>query len=386
MDDKANPVTGGGATTPKPAQELRAQIADTRNHMSSTIEELHGRLNPVVLKDAALEQFHDASDTIKSELKSHLADAKEAMRSELAEARTALKREVREELHNATAAVREATIGKVEHMMDGARDKVRTTTTSMMDTVRANPIPAAMIGAGLAWLFFGGRKDRQHREARQYRDDRSMYGDIYSRGYQGGAYDAYPDDFGGDTATSSAPSGARELMSNAGRKVSDVAHGAVAGVGHLAHDAGAAVSNAARGVGESVSHLAHGARDQIGAGAQRVGAGVGAGAQWVGRNAAAMGHTAADGARRVQTRGAELYETNPLAIGAVAVALGAVVALAAPRTDLEDRYMGGARDQLTDRAQQFAHEAISKVESAASHAAESMSDTSRDNNSNRPNA
>ena len=385
MDDKANPVVGDGASAPKPAQELRAQIADTRHSMSSTIEELHGRLNPTVLKEQALEQFHDASDTIKSELKSHLADAKDAMRTELAEAKNALKREVREELHNASAAVREATIGKVEHMMDGARDRVRSTTTSVMGTVRANPIPAAMIGMGLAWLFLGGRKDRQHREARPYRDDRSMSRDLYGRGYQGGAYDAYPEDDGRDMSTASTAGGARELMSNAGRKVADVAHGAAAGVGHLAQDAGAAVSSAARGVGDTVSNLAHGARDQIGAGAQRVGAGVGAGAQWVGRGAAAMGHGAVDGARRVQTRGAELYQTNPLAIGAVALAVGTVVALAVPRTDVEDRYMGAARDQLTDRAQQFAHEAIGKVESAATHAAESMSEAGRDGE-NRPHA
>jgi ElaB/YqjD/DUF883 family membrane-anchored ribosome-binding protein len=45
---------------------------------------------------------------------------------------------------------------------------------------------------------------------------------------------------------------------------------------------------------------------------------------------------------------------NPLAAGAIAVAVGAVIGLAMPRTDVEDRAMGGTRDQAWAKARDVA--------------------------------
>lgn len=103
---------GGASAPPAPdAQEtdaealrLRADIAHTRENIGSTIEALQQRLNPAALAEQA------------------------------------------------TTAVREATIGKVEDMVHKAEDSIERTGYSLFDTVRENPIPAALAGFGIAWL------------------------------------------------------------------------------------------------------------------------------------------------------------------------------------------------------------------------------------------
>ena len=89
---------------------LRADIRETRERMSETLDELGTRLNPQRLK----------------------AQVKEN--------------------------IREATVGRVENMARNAADRVNETGHGMVDRIRANPIPAAMIGIGLGWLLFGGRR------------------------------------------------------------------------------------------------------------------------------------------------------------------------------------------------------------------------------------
>ena len=301
-------------------------------------------------------------------------NARETVRAELSEAKAAVKAEVREELAaarqkfnqelaDAKAAVREATIGKVEHMVQGAQDKVRTAGTSMMDTVRENPIPAALIGVGLAWLFLGRRSGRARPAHMMDRGPR--------RGVDGQfeGYDAYALGTGGDDSheglaarglhgvQNAATAGAHrvsELAQQAGRGVAGMASGAATTVSHLAHDAGSAVGNAAHGIGESVSHLAQGARSSIGAGASQLQQGAGN-----------LARGAASGARRVQTRSSEVYSMNPLAVGAAVLAVGAAVGLAMPRTHVEDEWMGSASDELMDRAEHLAHDALGKVGEAA---------------------
>src|SRR5688572_17165256 len=89
---------------------LRADIRETRERMSETLDELSERLHP-----------------------------------------TRLKNQVKEN-------IREATVGRVENMARNARDRVNETGHGIVDKIRENPIPAAMVGIGLGWLLFGGRR------------------------------------------------------------------------------------------------------------------------------------------------------------------------------------------------------------------------------------
>src|SRR6185503_13209531 len=155
MDDKPVALTKHSNGHADPAA-MRERIAHTRDEMSGTIEQLHGRLNPAVLKQQVIEQFHDAADTVKEELKTRLQDAKETLMAEFKEAKVTVRDDVLAEIDTVKVklndAVREATIGKVENMMRSAKQ-----------VVADNPIPAALTGLGLAWLFIEGRRSRSER-------------------------------------------------------------------------------------------------------------------------------------------------------------------------------------------------------------------------------
>jgi hypothetical protein len=88
--------------------EIRAEIEETRTEMGGTLNELGDRLEP-----------------------SHLVE-------------------------QAKENVREATIGRVENAAKGATDMV-------MDTIKQNPIPAAMAAAGLALLWANRSQDNAGR-------------------------------------------------------------------------------------------------------------------------------------------------------------------------------------------------------------------------------
>jgi hypothetical protein len=76
-------------------------------------------------------------------------------------------------------------------------------------------------------------------------------------------------------------------------------------------------------------------------------------------------------------RAQRLFWENPLAAGAVALALGAGLALAIPETPQENRLMGDARDQLVDRAQQTAQQLGQKVQAVAGEAVDSAKEEAR---------
>ena len=122
----------------------------------------------------------------------------------------------------------------------------------------------------------------------------------------------------------------------------------------LAQRAGEAVSGVADEVQQSASNLAAKAKDTV--------AGV---VDQTRQTAGYVADQAQYQSRRVEQRFNEAMRDNPLAIGAVALALGAAVGLAIPQTRKEDEWMGEARDSLVDKAQSVASEAIDKVQEVA---------------------
>jgi ElaB/YqjD/DUF883 family membrane-anchored ribosome-binding protein len=63
-------------------------------------------------------------------------------------------------------------------------------------------------------------------------------------------------------------------------------------------------------------------------------------------------------AERVRTGYDSLVREQPLALGAIGLAIGACLAAAAPRTRPEDELMGEASDRLSDQAKQIAKEQL----------------------------
>ena len=332
MGQDANQMS---ATSTDDPEVIAADIAQTRAEMSGTIDAIQQRLSPDALGEQAKEKVEDLTEQAKEAAREAVQEAKEAVRETLLEARD---------------NVREATIGRVETMVRNAGDTAQDTREGLMGTIRQNPVPAALVGIGLGWLWMnrqggssrrdGGRNERYYRGERYDRGERGAY--IATSYDRYGAADTYPRR-GGDEGDSG---GVRQA------------------VGNVAGQVGSAAGSAAGSVGETV-----------GSAASSVGETVGNAASAVGDTASNLASATQERAQRVEDRFGQAIQENPLAVGAVALAIGAAVGLALPQTQRENQLLGEARDTLVERAQDLAQETIGKVQSVASEAQGSVQES-----------
>lgn len=293
---------------------LRAEIRETRERMSETLDELGTRLNPA---------------RIKAEVKEN---------------------------------IREATVGRVENMARNAADRVNATGHGIVDRIRENPIPAAMVGIGLGWLLFGGR-----------RDDRTMWERSY---VQGGDWDGTTGYVG-------------DLSATTPRLMQDDANGGIGST--VSHDPTVVdrVRDRVTGIGETVrdttTGITHTASERVADVRDRVSdvAGrVGESASDLADRARYAAHNVGETTRhRVQTMGDRLDTTmsdNPMAIGVVALAVGMAAGLAIPESRRERQLMGPYRDELAGRVRERVDETRDRVEHLASRVVDEAKDLARE--------
>jgi len=220
--------------TPDETARIRSEIVRTRGDMSETIDAIQDKLSP---------------------------------RNLAAQARESVKEATVGRVRQAAASVGDAASNVAEQTRDVAAE--------VAETVKRNPWPALLIGAGSAWLVMGQRKKdaaaRRSFTQREYREDGSM-----------GYYDVE------------------------------------------------------RGRGSR------------------------------------PGASAANAMSRASSQVQNLLQRNPLAVGAVAAAVGVAVGLVLPETDRENRLMGETRDNLVERAQEAAEGAVEKVKQVAGEAADKL--------------
>ncbi len=386
------------AVTPE-TEHLRRDIAHTRTDMSGTLDAIQQRLNPETIgeqakdtageitsqaKEAAMEVVDHALAEVKGQASELLDQAREVLvearattrevlgearvtaREVLGEAKSTAREAVEDATTQAKAAVRGATIGKVETMVRSANDTTNAARVGLVETIKANPFPAALAGLGLGWLFINSRNAaargsaaRPTHEARYRETMTPTYGAAPTGGSPvGGAVD--------------------RVQATAGN---------VAGqVGDLAGQVGSAAGNAAGTVGETVGDAASAVGQAAGNAASTVGQTVGSAASTVGETASNLAsgtvETAGNIAEQAQYQAMRLEDgfqrvlrESPLAVGAVTLALGAAVGLALPQTARENQLLGEARDNLVERAQDLAQETMGKVQSVATEAQSSVQDS-----------
>jgi ElaB/YqjD/DUF883 family membrane-anchored ribosome-binding protein len=267
-----------------------------------------------------------------------IAETRERMSNTLGEIGERLNPQVLKE--NVKESIREATIGRMNTMARQAADTVGRATDDVSQGIRENPIPVAMVAVGLGWMIWNARAARQHATYPAYRPGSLGYGNSYGTdasygaGYESG-YSAYGSTVGNEGGSFA-------------DRVGDEASQVTARARDKAHELGDEASRKAR-------LLADRARDA---------------ADTVRHRAQDAAHSVAESTRRGAETVEQTYDRNPLAMGALALAVGLAAGLAAPVTDREVRWMGDARDELVDRVKDAADEAREKVERVASHVAD----------------
>ena len=83
-------------------------------------------------------------------------------------------------------------------------------------------------------------------------------------------------------------------------------------------------------------------------------------------------------ARRTGRRIEDFVYDNPLAAGAVAIGIGALIGGLFPSTEMEDRYLGPSRDEAIDRARDVADETMERGKEAGRRVAEDAKEAARD--------
>jgi ElaB/YqjD/DUF883 family membrane-anchored ribosome-binding protein len=265
----------------------------------------------------------------------------EQTRSELTETIDAIKEKLNPDrlVQQAKESVREATVGRAQEAMSQAMDTARETVGSavdtareagstVMDTIRQNPVPYAMVGIGLGWLWMESRRQPRN-------DDRG-------RGYPN--VPPFDDRLRYDLPRHQVRPAVGETLREAQERVGEVASQAQERArevaGEMKERAGEIVEQVKERAGTVASHV----RSQV----------------------VEHGSEATDRFQRV------LHE-NPVAVGVVALGLGAALGLLVPETPQENRLLGDTRDRLVDKTRQTAGDLAQKLQVVAGEAVDAAS-------------
>ncbi len=247
-------------------------------------------------------------------------------------------------IESAKDSAYDATIGKAVNFMKNVGNGVSQAGT--LRAIKNNPLPLALIGVGaglLVYQSFGGGRNSS-RKGNGF--DRMKYYDRDETGFGGAALASAAKSVGGATT-------------NAYEGIANKAGAAVDNISDAAGTAFNSVSNAAGTAYETVSSAVGSAYTGAGDLANRA----------YGR-AGEFGTVAHD-------RYDQVLEENPLALGALAVAVGAAVGFAIPSTNYEGQLMGEARENLVSRAQDAAGSLVEKAKSVAVEAGHTIKEEAR---------
>ncbi len=327
VDTESTPDDEATADT----EQIREQIEETRSNLGDTINAIQERLS-----------FSNISEQVKDEVSDHINSA----------------------ITTAKDSVYDATIGKVGTFMTyidkGMNDLSK---TDMGRSASRNPVALSLIGLGLGMLLVNGFSSKK----------RSTYS--YEREYDSDYDYDTTDSYRGRNLSSR---GGRSTIETAQNKVSDAANTAYRGVSSAASSAYEGVSDAAGTAYEGVSSAAGTVSDTVTNVAGTVSDTVSSAASGAYKQVGNLGSKAKDAAESAQEQYEYYMDENPLAVGAVALALGAAVGMAFPSTKAENRLMGEKREQLLQKAEETAREAIGKVQQVAGEVSNTVKDVAGD--------
>jgi ElaB/YqjD/DUF883 family membrane-anchored ribosome-binding protein len=253
-----------GAPEHRDPREIEAEIAQTRAEISERLHEIGGKLRPVNVREEAKEAVAGGITGVKEAAMEKLRETKEHM------------------------------VESVSEKVHLARDRARDAGSATVSFARENPVPLALIGIGLGWMWVSARRRSMDRKWRP-----PAYREEYAGEYAG--TEGYGESY--------EPGRVRQAAESTRERAEEVASRAAQRVEH--------------GV-QQAREKAHEAREK----------------------ARELGHRASELGHRAEARVEEFVSENPLAVGAAALAAGVGIGLLVPRTRRENRLFGGARERV----------------------------------------
>ena len=263
----SNSETGEGTRS---TFAIRSDIERTRERLGESVEALGAQLNPSLLAQHVKDSVHDA------------------------------------------------TIGRVQTMASNTKDRVVQNGRNFTQTIRDNPLPAAIAAASLGWLLLSRREQGPHSD--RFHNGASDDDSLHSRGV-------------------------REMASAVGEKAQQVGER----VSDKAKELSSRVADTARSTGERISDSADTALSSVRSTTRRASASVGS-----------------------------KYDESPMMLGAVALALGVAVGASMPRTRREVEMVGNASDKLMDKARGQIASTTERVEGVIERALPEVKEVVRD--------
>lgn len=252
---------------------------------------------------------------------------------------------------------------------------------NLSDSVRERPLPVALMGVALAWLIMGPRDHSTpgyrasggtrvgaattDLAARAWNAGRSVVRNTGESddAYHGRVLDARAKVLGvmrnAQETTASYGERVQEALFAARNRMSDAVSGAASSVSA----AGARLGDAAQNAADSLGAQAHDMRDRA------------AGwSQGLGTQAQRFGDTVRDSTSGLGTAITE----SPAMLGALGVAVGALLGALMPATDIERQYLGDAASGLRDSVGTAVRTATDRGGEVANAAAEAVRQTAQD--------
>lgn len=245
--------------TPNQPEAIRSEIAETRHRMDDTLDALSARMRPRHLLDEVVGLFRPGNNDGES------------------------------------------------HMNHKIKDSATSAVNAVVSNVKQNPVPALLIGAGIAWMIYSRTRRSSEDESVYSEDD---YGDA-----AGGTYGYYQENTTGYVAA-----GQPELSSETS--------------GGLGDKLGSATGT----LRDKASQASGALRDKA--------------SQW-GHQASELGSRIADKSRDVYGRAREgvthVAEDHPLGLGLGCLAAGIAIGLALPTPRRVSQLAGPTADRLRQR-------------------------------------
>jgi hypothetical protein len=354
-DDKR---TDGVSLVPAPDPEIsraRADIEQTRANLSETLEAIKDKVDPQLLMDQAKGTIHEVTSDV-------LGQAKETVHTIVTDVRA----NARDAASDAVTEVKDAVGGAV----GSAIDSTKKAGTTVMDTIKNNPLPALLL-AGAGWYLLRGRSP-------QSRPTIAADGSRDNHDGLGGLLDAARRN----------PIPAAILVGSAYHLITqhDQQSMSTRAIGAQLESTGAVVSDSLHRVGDKAADAVGTAKDALGGAVDVVKEKLGSSASTVKETASqasdaagALVHTVGDTVRQAPTSLVDAVRANPLMAGTWALGIGATIALLLPETEPENKLLGATRDKVLESAQQSAGSLLDRVHEISTQTVDSVTDLTKQN-------